>query len=114
MEAEDEKVGVKARTVLWYLTFVGFAMNYMIRININIAIVDMISAEHRGTRTVMSECFSLVNATNATYYEVSDADVTAKGDKYISLERRLLDFIGVCYDAVVRSRVDLRCKVLLF
>lgn len=30
MEAE-ETVGVKARSVLWYLTFVGFAMNYMIR-----------------------------------------------------------------------------------
>jgi hypothetical protein len=27
----EETVGIKARSVLWYLTFVGFAMNYMIR-----------------------------------------------------------------------------------
>jgi hypothetical protein len=27
----EENVGIKARSVLWYLTFVGFAMNYMIR-----------------------------------------------------------------------------------
>ncbi|XP_053685969.1 sialin [Sabethes cyaneus] len=33
---------VNARTVLWYLVFVGFAVNYMIRINMNITIVSMV------------------------------------------------------------------------
>ncbi|XP_058829359.1 sialin [Topomyia yanbarensis] len=33
---------VNARSVLWYLVFVGFAVNYMIRINMNITIVTMV------------------------------------------------------------------------
>lgn len=94
MEAE-ESVGIRARTVLWYLTFVGFAMNYMIRININIAIVDMISEEFKGKNVVMSECISFENSTNATFYDVSE-DVIVNEKTYISLERRFLDFIGVC------------------
>ncbi|XP_053670033.1 sialin [Anopheles nili] len=39
--AKDE-VAISARTTLWYLVFVGFAVNYMIRINTNITIVAMI------------------------------------------------------------------------
>lgn len=34
---------VNCRTVLWYVAFVGFMVNYMYRININIAIVEMVS-----------------------------------------------------------------------
>ncbi|XP_037947382.1 sialin-like [Teleopsis dalmanni] len=36
---------VEARTVLWYLVFIGFAVNYMIRINLNITIVEMIATK---------------------------------------------------------------------
>lgn len=97
MEPEEEgRIGVKARTVLWYLTFVGFAMNYMIRININIAIVDMISGEFRGgKKIVMSECFSVVNSTNETFYEISDDEEVESSGKFLSLERRLLDYFEV-------------------
>lgn len=96
----EETVGVKARSVLWYLTFVGFAMNYMIRININIAIVDMISVEHRGSKSVlMSECFSVENSTNATFYDVVDGEVNKQS--YVSLEKRLLDYFGVRCDLIV-------------
>lgn len=98
MEAEEAGIGVKARTVLWYLTFVGFAMNYMIRININIAIVDMISSEFRGGKKVlMSECFSIDNSTNATFYDVSEEDEVYSTKKYLSLERRFLDYMEVTF-----------------
>lgn len=30
------------RTILWYMTFWGFAMNFMLRMNLNIAIVSMV------------------------------------------------------------------------
>ncbi|XP_021707463.1 sialin [Aedes aegypti] len=36
------ETGSSARSVLWYLVFVGFAVNYMIRINSNITIVTMV------------------------------------------------------------------------
>ena len=94
MEAE-ETVGIKARTVLWYLTFIGFAMNYMIRININIAIVDMISSEFKGKGIVMSDCVSVVNSTNATFYHVSE-DVVVNKNTFKPFEQHFLDFIGVC------------------
>lgn len=95
----EETVGIKTRSVLWWLTFFGFAMNYIIRINVNIAIVDMISSEFKGKNIVMSECIGFVNATNVTFYEVSEGEqheAVVYEKTYISLERRLLDFIGVC------------------
>lgn len=103
---EEEVVGVKARSVLWYLTFVGFAMNYMIRININITVVSMISDEFKGKNLVMSDCFTVVNSTNVTFYDVSD-DVVEDGRNYVSLEKRLLDWLEVCCDAGDDPRSDL-------
>lgn len=96
MKTEEGQIGIKARTVLWYLTFVGFAMNYMIRININIAIVDMISEEFRGnTKVVQSECFSVANSTNETFYEILEEEKIENTRKFISFERRFLDFMKV-------------------
>lgn len=92
MVAKEEVVGIRARSVLWYLTFIGFAMNYMIRININIAIVDMISKEYKGKQVFMSECHNLENVTaNSTLY---DEPIVVTKD-YVSLERRFLDYLGV-------------------
>lgn len=97
---EEEVVGVKARSVLWILTFIGFAMNYMIRININIAIVDMISSEYKGKGVFMSECLNPYNiTTNSTLYD-NDSTAVANGQQivakdYVSLERRLLNYFGV-------------------
>ncbi|KAL9702381.1 hypothetical protein quinque_005899 [Culex quinquefasciatus] len=46
---------VYARTVLWYLVFVGFAVNYMIRINMNITIVTMVKQAGRKSSAASSE-----------------------------------------------------------
>lgn len=40
---------VQARSVLWYLVFIGFAVNYMIRINLNITIVEMVMTKGGGS-----------------------------------------------------------------
>lgn len=42
--------GINARTILWYMVFFGFAVDYMIRININITIVDMIIPDEPSIR----------------------------------------------------------------
>lgn len=56
-------IQVKSRTVLWYYVFVGFAVNYMIRINVNIAIVDMVlEPKALKSKKISNEC--LVNATS--------------------------------------------------
>lgn len=61
---------VNCRTVLWYVAFVGFMMNYMYRVNINIAIVEMVSIKKTTvSNDHTSECLahqifeSPVNAT---------------------------------------------------
>ncbi|CAH0546865.1 unnamed protein product [Brassicogethes aeneus] len=53
-----------SRNVLWYLVFFGFAVNYMVRMNLNIAIVSMIKARPKNNVTISSEC--LVNKLNGT------------------------------------------------
>jgi len=35
---------MSARDSLWYMVFIGFAVNYMIRLNINIGIVSMVKS----------------------------------------------------------------------
>uniref|UniRef100_A0A182QI69 Major facilitator superfamily (MFS) profile domain-containing protein n=1 Tax=Anopheles farauti TaxID=69004 RepID=A0A182QI69_9DIPT len=59
--------GLSARTTLWFLVFVGFAVNYMIRINTNITIVAMIrqsEAEFVGDEKVDYACY--VSAGNSS------------------------------------------------
>uniref|UniRef100_W8BYB1 Vesicular glutamate transporter 2 n=1 Tax=Ceratitis capitata TaxID=7213 RepID=W8BYB1_CERCA len=56
-------VEVQARTVLWYLVFIGFAVNYMIRINLNITIVEMIATKPTLTAVVTTQTPALTNFT---------------------------------------------------
>lgn len=97
MASEQEVVvGVRARSVLWYLAFIGFAMNYMIRINMNIAIVDMISDEFKSVKKIhMSECHSENSSffDEAIHSQISDKVVVRK--EYISIERKILDYFEV-------------------
>lgn len=89
-KVNEDDVGIKARSVLWYLTFIGFAMNYMIRININIAIVDMISPEYKSAAVTSSECFS----SNITISK-NESLMLDHSEKYVSFEKRILDYFGV-------------------
>ncbi|XP_050549192.1 vesicular glutamate transporter 3-like isoform X3 [Daktulosphaira vitifoliae] len=46
------------RTILWYMTFWGFAMNYMLRMNLNIAIVSMVKTIPKHVNlTKFSQCY---------------------------------------------------------
>ncbi|XP_060519538.1 sialin-like isoform X2 [Cylas formicarius] len=55
-EIKVSKHCCSARDVLWYLVFVGFAVNYMIRINLNIAIVAMVQPRPKDNVSISSEC----------------------------------------------------------
>lgn len=75
---------VSARTVLWYMTFMGFIVNYMIRINLNITIVDMIvghGADTAGNSTALANSSAL-----AALPEIRER---------FSLERWFLDWANV-------------------
>jgi hypothetical protein len=84
VEVEKEgEIGVKARSVLWYLTFFGAAINFIIRINASIAIVDMIDSNYKKTP---------INFTLTSELNEIESD-----SKHVSLERRFLDFLGVSH-----------------
>jgi len=55
---------VAATVSLWFLVFAGFACNYMIRINLNIAIVDMTTAKSGGRSILM--CGNSTGGLNLT------------------------------------------------
>lgn len=91
----SDEVRVKQRNILWYLVFFGFSINYCIRINVNIAIVDMIDENFRkATNTsIESECFEKLQTNsneNSTNFAVKE-----ERKRFPSLERKLLDALGV-------------------
>lgn len=97
---EGEIKGIKARDVLWYLTFSGFAINYIIRINVPIAIVEMIDLNYKKSNAnktiVSSEC--IINSNQSVMSQISSLDNASRflvEEHYVSMERKLLDYFGV-------------------
>ncbi|VEN51168.1 unnamed protein product [Callosobruchus maculatus] len=54
---EDTTQCCSTRNLLWYLVFSGFAVNYLIRINLNIALVSMVLPRPKSNVSFTSECF---------------------------------------------------------
>ncbi|KAF5288077.1 hypothetical protein FQR65_LT12127 [Abscondita terminalis] len=52
---------IQARTVLWYLVFTGFAINYLLRVNLNIAIVSMVKPKNKTNLSLKSYNDSIVD-----------------------------------------------------
>lgn len=99
-EIEKEgDIGIKARTVLWYLTFFGFAVNYIIRINVSIAIVEMIDTSFKKSLSnktiVTSECIAAMNRTMLNGTNLGEDFDLEQLEKTVSLERRFMDYFGV-------------------
>lgn len=74
---------VNCRTVLWFLIFFGFMINYLYRVNINIAIVEMV-INQRGLNIETnhsSECIVAANAINDTAFDLSSNQSLIKFDR---------------------------------
>lgn len=107
-ERPARKSWLSARTTLWYMSFCGFAINYVLRNNLNIAIVGMIKTGNIGANkstahsTTGSECYNntvLLYTTNLTDHEhLNHSDVAdenlLKTSGYL-FERLFLDLINV-------------------
>ncbi|KAK2585123.1 hypothetical protein KPH14_008633 [Odynerus spinipes] len=57
----DKKEFVTCRDVLWFLVFFGFAINYMLRINLNLTIVAMVMPRPQAAASVQCEVEEAVN-----------------------------------------------------
>lgn len=110
--ASTDDVGVRQRTILWYLVFVGFSVNYMIRINVNIAIVDMLSSSYNSKKSTenlnisSSECF----VRNASEFQTANSTLLQlqreTSQKFPSLERKILDKLGVSWHNREREQIS--------
>lgn len=96
----DGDLPVEARTVLWYMTFMGFIVNYMLRINLNITIVDMIvNREATASTPLPALASNLTNTTlafNTTYLAplATAVSISVRPERY-SWERQFLDWANV-------------------
>jgi hypothetical protein len=92
-------VRIKQRSILWYLVFIGFSVNYMIRINVNISIVDMIDKSYKKTTNSTinePECFVRTEQNFTEFTETNSyVNVAESSPKFPTLERILLDTLGV-------------------
>lgn len=96
--AQTDDVKVKQRTILWFLVFTGFSINYMIRINVNIALIDMLDSVYKkpsNTPNVSIECVDTTNDVYTNDTENLNNDLIENEHTRLSLERRLLDFLSV-------------------
>lgn len=67
---------MNCRQILWYVAFVGFMVNYMYRININIAIVEMVSIKKPTISSDhSSECIAHPNATIQSPVNMTSVEV---------------------------------------
>lgn len=62
----DKNERLSSRNVLWILAFTGFAVNYMTRIHLNIAIVSMVLPRPKSNITLTSECITTSQIVNDT------------------------------------------------
>lgn len=88
------KKSIKCRTVLWHVTFWGFVVNYMVRCNINMAIVSMVVPRipTKKSDVKVSECFNhtIVAISRNISHFMSDED-----DKTFRIERNMMDLLDV-------------------
>lgn len=103
---------MNARTVLWFLTFIGFAINYMIRINMNITIVAMILPaaktvliNNKTTNRMEPECYVRIPINQSLFMHNNEMDNTNEAiavawrnetqRQRFSFERVFLDWMKV-------------------
>lgn len=100
IKSAGRKQTINARTVLWYFSFVGFAINYMLRVNINIAITEMVTMNASTHTGHLSECvvdgFAVGNTTAAhsNFTRSIIEDISSRALSY-TWEQHILDFFGV-------------------
>lgn len=100
IKSAGRKQTINARTVLWYFSFVGFAINYMLRVSINIAITEMVAVNQSKHINQMGACMidglAHINTTmiNSNLTSSMVAAISSHPISY-TMEQHILDFFGV-------------------
>lgn len=91
------KSSINARTVLWHVTFWGFVVNYMVRCNINMAIVSMVIPRVPTNRSEVrvSECF---NHSSVSLLQNTSFLKTDNSEDGFRIERNIMDLFNVKFN----------------
>lgn len=71
----DKTKSINSRTILWYLTFFGFIINYLFRININIAIVGMVAQRKSINQSAVHAVCAAIPMLNTTFNHTDVATI---------------------------------------
>lgn len=66
---------IPERTILWYMTFWGFAMNFMLRMNLNIAIVSMVRHAIKPDEDELLKHIEQNDNQNSSVYDLANARI---------------------------------------
>lgn len=89
---------IKQRTILWYLVFIGFSVNYMQRCNLNIAIIDMVSTDTAPPKlsvTNLSVTNKCLDNTEENFHNGNNETLNSRRESFYSFERHLLTLLSV-------------------
>lgn len=114
IKSAGRKQSINARTVLWYFSFVGFAINYMLRVNINIAITEMVTSNASEHTTHVGECvvngFANSNTTSAPFNFTDFNNFTSPMIEAVlprpvsyTMEQHILDSLGVSWPSFLNG-----------
>lgn len=97
------KISNKYRTILWYIIFSGFMIHYIIRSNINMAILAMVVQRKPSNSSQIntSECY---NRSAMLFQNHSESSAQDDGHfkKSYSIERRIMDMLQVIFQVVYK------------
>lgn len=63
---------ISERTILWYMAFWGFGMNFMLRMNLNIAIVSMVRQTTKTKNNLENQFYDNPNSLNTSFLTNND------------------------------------------
>lgn len=90
---KEEACGIKTRTIIWYLAFFGFAINFVITNNVPFAIINMVDPNFRSNESQLITEF--IEQNISTPSEISNKINLIETTKYVSLEQKLLGLLSV-------------------
>lgn len=109
---EEQKSWINARTTLFIMVFLGFGVNFMMRVNINITIIGMIKDRSAVvgilTNGTVPKCIlrDMVDLEHSLTHENITVNTVIpeynfgndKVETFFSIERNLLDSLNVTYE----------------
>lgn len=94
---------MNARTILFIMIFIGFGVNFMMRVNINIAIVHMVKVQtdESSSNLISNQALASVclkNIDNKSYVNLTFGENPMPNHFTFSIERHILEMLHIPFE----------------